>query len=80
MFLVTLMCSWNTVYLHQIRNYFHEIGEPTDDLLWQHISPARWKHFNMIGHYLFDLNQIYPLNHLRPLRFNASLQEDDDMD
>jgi len=67
-------------YIYQIRAYFHELGEWTDDALWQHISPARWKHFNMIGHYLFDLNHAHPLPSLRPLRFNAPPLEDDDMD
>jgi hypothetical protein len=71
MFLVTLMCAWNTVYLQPIRDYFGTIGEVTEDDLWQHVSPARWKHFNMLGHYTFDLGQAHSLDNLRELSLNA---------
>ncbi len=80
MLLVTLMCAWNTVYLDVIRDYFRQIGEETSDQLWQHVSSTRWKHFNMIGHFAFDLKQAHSLGNLRELRFNASEEDDDDMD
>ncbi|MCP4418362.1 MAG: transposase [Chloroflexi bacterium] len=38
-----------------------------DDYL-QHISPLGWQHINFLGRYQFDLNQVYPLSNLRPLK------------
>ena len=77
MFLVSLLCAWNTVYLGQAREYMGTIGEPTDDEYWQHVSPARWKHINLIGYFRFDFSETYPLDHLRPIRLQPDLPNDD---
>jgi len=79
MLLVSLLCSWNTVYLGQAREYMATIGEPTDDEYWRHVSPARWKHINLIGYFNFDFTDLYPLNRLRPIRLQPELP-DDEMD
>ena len=77
MFLVSILCAWNTVYLGQTRQYMGTIGEPVDDEFWRHVSPARSQHVNLIGYFDFDFINLYPLGHLRPIRLKTDLSDDD---
>jgi TnpA family transposase len=68
MLLTAVVSAWNTVYLDQVVKTLRANGETISDDYLQHISPLGWRHINFLGHYHFDLNQVYPLSNLRPLK------------
>jgi len=68
MLLTAVVSTWNTVYLDQVVKTLRANGETIPDDYLQHISPLGWQHINFLGRYQFDLNQVYPLNNLRPLK------------
>ena len=68
MLLVAMISTWNTVYLDRVVTALRSRGEIIPDEYLAHVSPLGWQHINLLGHYEFDLEQVYPLNALRPLR------------
>ena len=68
MLLVAMISTWNTVYLDRVVTTLRNRGEIIPDEYLAHVSPLGWQHVNLLGHYEFDLEQVYPLNALRPLR------------
>jgi len=43
-------------------------GEIIPDEYLAQVLPLGWLHVNLLGHYEFDLNQVYPLNAMQPLQ------------
>ena len=58
----------NTVYLDRVVTELRGKGETIPDEYLAHVSPLGWEHVNFLGHYEFDLERVFPLDSLRPLR------------
>lgn len=68
MLLTAVVLTWNTVYLDKVVKTLRTNGETISDDYLQHVSPLGWRHINFLGHYHFDLKQVYPLSSLRSLK------------
>lgn len=62
-----LIVLWNTVYMQKIVDYLRQTGYPLTDDLIGHLSPLKWSHINLTGHYIWkpSTNQKGELRLLR---------------
>lgn len=58
---------WNTLYLEKAIDYKRSIGEDVNEDLITHISPLGWEHINMLGEYIFNLEDNDSKELTRPL-------------
>jgi TnpA family transposase len=68
MLLVSILSTWNTVYLDKVVTSRRKAGAVIPDEHLAHVSPLGWQHVNLLGRYEVDLDRAFPLNDLRPLR------------
>jgi hypothetical protein len=59
---------WNTVYMQAVLDQLQTEGYPVVEEDLAYLSPARFKHVNPYGQYVFPIDQAVQRPGLRPLR------------
>ena len=65
--LTNAVITWNTVYMKEIIDQLQEEGYPVQESDIGHLSPARFRHINQYGRYVFDVEAELNRDGLRPL-------------
>jgi hypothetical protein len=60
--------TWNTVYMQAVVDELREQGHTIKDEDLKRLSPARSRHINPYGRYIFDVDEGFGRTGLRPLR------------
>jgi len=76
---VNAVVLWNTVYMQDALDHLRENGMPVSDSDIAGLSPLRYEHINVLGHYSFTLADAVLAGEHRPLN-PISAQVGDDVD
>jgi TnpA family transposase len=66
--LTNAVVVWNTLYMAAAIEELRVEGCPVQEDDLTHLSPARFEHINLLGHYRFAIDERLNYTHLRPLR------------
>lgn len=74
-FVVNVIVLWNTLYTQAALEMIEAIGDEVLEEDVVRLSPLKWKHINMLGHYDFTVSPEVEAGDLRPLRDPNVLSE-----